>query len=188
MDEKEKFYKIVNNDIKNEEIRDFVNYMLEKTPEYFWTIPASSSGKYHPTYALGKSGLVKHTIACVIIAKELFELYNFDDIEKDIIISSLLLHDTYKQGINETGNTKFEHPMIIKMKIRDIMCKYPKLFDILLEISDCVGSHMGKWRTENPHWGNKTGFILPIPKTETQKFVHMCDYLASRKSIEIIME
>ncbi|HIS17456.1 MAG TPA: hypothetical protein IAC02_02455 [Candidatus Coprovivens excrementavium] len=27
--------------------------------------------------------------------------------------------------------------------------------------------------------------ILPLPKTPEQKFVHMCDYLASRKVINI---
>lgn len=35
---------------------------------------------------------------------------------------------------------------------------------------------MGQW---NVNLYSKT--ILPKPKTATQKFVHLCDYLASRK-------
>ena len=41
----------------------------------------------------------------------------------------------------------------------------------------CIASHMGQWSTDY-----KTGReILPKPKTAAQKYVHMADYLASRK-------
>ena len=42
-------------------------------------------------------------------------------------------------------------------------------------------SHMGRWNTNeyNPD------IILPLPKTVEEKFVHMCDYLASRKFINV---
>lgn len=37
---------------------------------------------------------------------------------------------------------------------------------------------MGKWNTNN-----YSDVVLPLPLTLTQKLVHMCDYLASRKQI-----
>lgn len=43
-------------------------------------------------------------------------------------------------------------------------------------IACLIASHMGQW---NVNLYSKT--ILPKPKTATQKFVHLCDYLASRK-------
>ena len=45
-------------------------------------------------------------------------------------------------------------------------------------LCDVIASHMGVWNKDFD--GNE---VLPIPKTKYQNFVHMCDYLASRKSI-----
>jgi len=179
--------------INNYTIRRFVEEILNELPEYFWTIPASSSGKYHPSYALGEGGLVRHTKATVKIADSLFELYHFDDIEKDIIIASLILHDGFKSGYEGANNshTRFEHPLIIGNYINEYdiydYCEGSENYDELLdtmkyittEIASCVSCHMGKWR-------ERDGLILPRPETEMQKFVHLCDYLASRKFIEIV--
>ena len=53
-------------------LRKLLIRVLNVVPEYFWEIPASSTGKHHPIFALGKGGLVRHTKACVKIATELF--------------------------------------------------------------------------------------------------------------------
>ena len=54
--------------IENEDIRDSLRTMIEKIPDYFFTIPAASTGKYHPQYAQGDGGLVRHTkVACYIL-------------------------------------------------------------------------------------------------------------------------
>ena len=42
--------------------------------------------------------------------------------------------------------------------------------------SSVIKTHMGPWITD--YQGNE---ILEKPKTKYQNFVHMCDYLASRK-------
>lgn len=44
------------NYIKNERLRSFTDYVLDKLPDYFRHIGASSSGKYHPSYTLGAGG------------------------------------------------------------------------------------------------------------------------------------
>ena len=61
------------NYIKNERIKRSLVIMLDKLPDYFYEVPASSTGKYHPEYALGKGGLVRHTKAAIRIAKELLD-------------------------------------------------------------------------------------------------------------------
>ena len=38
-------------------------------------------------------------------------------------------------------------------------------------------SHMGRWNTNK----FEPDVVLPIPKSVEEKFVHMCDYLSSRK-------
>ena len=45
---------------------------------------------------------------------------------------------------------------------------------------NAIASHMGQWNTNS-----YSDVVLPKPKTKYQIFVHMCDYLASRKFINV---
>lgn len=169
--------------IKRDDIRQFTIKALYLLPTYIFEIPASSTGKYHPSYALGEGGLVRHTKALVKIAVELFELeqYNFTDEEKDIILSAGILHDGMKSGKEKSKYTVHEHPILVANAIANnevIMNTVNK--DISDRILDAIRSHMGKWNT-NP----RSEIVLPKPKTEIEKFVHLCDYLASRKFLEV---
>ena len=60
--------------IKNKNIRKFAIDMVSILPDYFFVVPASSTGKYHPEYSLGEGGLVRHTKSAVLIAKTLLDL------------------------------------------------------------------------------------------------------------------
>lgn len=166
--------------ISDKKLRDFITEYLDKfVPEYFYVIPASSSGKYHPQYALGEGGLIRHTKACVLIANELLVLEQNNKLNHDEIISALIIHDTFKQGLNGGGHTEFEHPLYSARAILLFAKEYhPDMLGVAREISKLVVSHMGQWNNSN-----KAKVVLPKPETEAQKFVHMCDYLASRKSI-----
>ena len=59
--------------IRNARLADNIKKMIELLPDYFFEIPASSTGKYHPSFALGEGGLVRHTKAAVRIGHELLE-------------------------------------------------------------------------------------------------------------------
>ena len=122
--------------ITDDNIRESLSIMIDKIPDYFFTIPAASTGKYHPEYAQGEGGLVRHTKAAVRMAVELYGIYKFPQKSKDLIIMAL--------------------------------------------VCDCIASHMGRFNTSD-----YSEVILPLPKTPEQKFVHMCDFLASRKVIKI---
>ena len=50
-------------------------------------------------------------------------------------------------------------------------------------IADAIKTHMGPWTTD--YDGNE---VLEKPKTKYQNFVHMCDFLASRKCILVPFE
>ena len=175
--------------IKNPDIKNFTIRALESLPDYFYEVPASSSGKYHPQYALGKGGLVRHTKAAVRIALELFRCEtvtgHYSDNTKDIIISALLLHDGCKHGLNNSKYTITEHPIVVVEMIRnnnDLNNLLDK--EIFDKIMNGILTHMGQWTSDY-----KTGKeVLEKPKTGIQNFIHMCDYLASRKSIEINFE
>jgi hypothetical protein len=171
--------------IKDLKIKQFVAAKLETTPDYFFSIPASSTGKYHPAYSLGEGGLVRHTRACVRIALELFRLDMFKwmtEENKDIIVGSLILHDTYKNGLGESKFTVTEHPLVAESEIKEFNKSNEFLTEEQLDLlTGNIASHMGQWTDDF-----KTGLkVLEKPKTKIQNFVHLVDYLASRKCLEM---
>ena len=164
--------------IQDKRLKENAKIILDNLPDYFYQVQAASTGKYHPKYALGEKGLVRHTKAAVSIAYSLFNIYKFDDHTKDIIIISLLIHDGLKHGFEYDKYSKFEHPLLIKELLNNIKDQLTLTIDEIKEISDNVSSHMGKFNTNS-----YSDIVLPIPNTVTEKFVHMCDFLASRKQI-----
>lgn len=183
--DKEKLLTLVKLRIKNTELSKAVIELMTQEPDhYFWTVPASSSGKYHPSYALGEGGLVRHTIAAMLIAEDLLEISRLQsDDEQDAVYAALALHDFCKQGKSSKGNTIFEHPLVAAELWLEYAYSKNNLDNNLVDtIAGCIRSHMGKWNT------NKySKFELPVPVTRIQKFVHICDYLASRKRLDVDM-
>lgn len=184
------------NYINNEIFRKIITTFLDTVPDYFQDVPASSSGKYHPFYALGRGGLVRHTKAAVKIAEDLLSLdYNknmFPQFYHDVIISSLIIHDCYKQGTDNSGSghTEVLHPEICANQFCYFIdnFSFDQVFNTLeiheinqfkLSVSACVKSHMGQWNADGK---------LPIPNAYITYFVHMCDYLASRKYLIVNVE
>lgn len=170
--------------IKNDVIREIAAKMIsELIPDYFWEVAASSTGKYHPSYALGEGGLYRHTLAAVRIAIGMFPLTSYTDNEKDKIILALIMHDSFKHGAEYSKYTKAEHPVIAAKYIKTYCEMYlPECYaaDFGESIAQLVITHMGQWNTD---WKTKKE-IMPKPATSMQRYVHMCDYLASRKYLE----
>ncbi|MDU6336058.1 MAG: hypothetical protein E6594_09720 [Clostridium sporogenes] len=176
-------------------LKIFAEWCLNQLPDYFYEVAASSTGKYHPQYTQGEGGLVRHTIAAVRIAEELFSnetIQNFNDTEKDIIRVSLMLHDGVKHGLDGSQYTVATHPLEVVKYLEDVYFDVPEetLPDEVIEvmecdlwddIANCIKSHMGQWNTDYKTCEE----ILPKPQTEMQKFTHLCDYLASRKMLEV---
>ena len=169
--------------IVNEDVRESLAIMLDKVPDYFFNIPAASTGKYHPAFAQGDGGLVRHTKAAVRMAYELFGIYKFPQQTKDLIIMALVLHDSVKKGVVETKYTLHDHPLIACNFIKDNKDELKLSSDDIEFVCSCIAGHMGKFNTSD-----FSDVILPLPKTPEQKFVHMCDYLASRKVFNITFD
>lgn len=179
-------YEVFNNEIsyiKDNRIKNSLITMLKLLPDYFYEVPASSTGKYHPESSLGEGGLVRHTKTAVRIAKELLNnsiLNNFTDNEKDLIIMSLVLHDGLKHGKVKNKYTVFEHPLLISEYIKENKDKLELNEDEINFVCDCVETHMGEF-TKN----YKGEEILQEPKNKYQRFVHMCDYLSCKKFLNV---
>lgn len=169
--------------IKDPNIKESLTYMLNILPDYFFEVPASSTGKYHPKFASSCQGLVKHTKVAVRIAYELLanpSLNKFTDHEKDLIIMALTLHDGLKSGLIKSEYTKVEHPLLIANYIKDSKDNLNLSEEDITLLTNMVSSHMGPWNKD--YKGNT---VLPVPKSAIERFVHMCDYLASRKFLDV---
>ena len=181
------------NMITDKQYRDFISKCLDNVPTYFWSIPASNSGKYHPQADLGEGGLVRHTKSCVQVGLDLLRseiFFEENDYDKDIVIGSLLLHDCLKNNIENSGHTEFLHPLYARIfifnqlnDIRLLKVYHKMTIDDFISLEDkvaitanCIASHMGKWNTSY-----KCNEQLPLPENELQELVHMADYIASRK-------
>ena len=177
------------NYIKNKDYVDDFKTLINLIPDYFFDIPASSTGKYHPKYSLGEGGLLRHTKAAVKIAYELLNNpcigNKYTDNEKDLMLIALTMHDSVKSGIPKEQYTRFDHPLLASKLIEENKDKLKKMTEEEIKlIRRVIESHMGPWNT-HPYTKEE---VLPIPKDKYENFVHMCDYLASRKFLEVPFE
>lgn len=158
-------------------VREFAKLLLEHADEYFFNVPASSSGKYHPDFARGNGGLVRHTKAVAFFTHEYtrasIQLNKINAYEADLLVVAAIAHDIKKQGNGEGRHTVSEHPQLAAEYVEEIWEKYGQ--EIINEesvayICDVVKSHMGPWSS-------------PVPSSHQALIVFFADYTASRKEI-----
>ena len=181
------FYKEIN-DIVDDDLRKLAIEVIACADDYFFTIPASSTGKNHPPFALGEGGLVRHTKCVVYMVKCLCELFDIDEYKRDMLIVAALAHDIKKQGDCKEGlgYTVHEHPLLaaryvcgvyFSMDASEILIPH----NVMKTIVNTIQSHMGKWGADPKFIGDKKP--LPMPESDCAKILQAADYLASRKEI-----
>jgi hypothetical protein len=175
------------NMIQHDNVRTLVRATLDACPACFWTMPAATTGKYHPAISLGEGGLVRHTRAVVRLTAHLLAMadYQPNTLDYSMAIAAAILHDCCKKNDNETY-TAFMHPQ----RAADLIWQQATLLaaggeDAVRDaaartIAAIVACHMGRW-----HVNPRTGEELPTPLTPLQRLVHTADYLASRKDITL---
>ena len=155
--------------IQNLDLRQKVRDLLTLVDSRHETEPASSTGKYHPDFAHGTGGLVRHTKAVVMIAYELCNTR--PGIDRDNVIAAAILHDMhkYKDG---SMHTCHEHPYLMACDAAEAGLPQPVVLGI--------ETHMGQWRTSP-----RSSVELPLPSDEFQWLLHYADYLASRTWLKL---
>ena len=166
--------------IKNESLKESLIKIINKLPDYWFTVPASSTGKYHPEYALREGGLLRHSKVAMRIGYELLQDEciggKYTNHDKDLMLMSLLVHDGLKLGLPKEKYTRFDHPILMGNFIIDNQEEFNLSEEDANFMNDVIKTHMGPWTTD--YQGNE---VLERPKTKYQNFVHMCDNLASKK-------
>lgn len=163
--------------IADNKLKEFAKILLTDADDYFFEVPASSSGKYHPDFARGEGGLVRHTKAVAYFTNELIrpniEFGKITRYDGDLLIVAAIAHDIKKQGEGNTGHTVKEHPKYASDYVyaewekngKNLLTKKDVIY-----ICNVIERHMGPWQE-------------PIPTVLPELIVFYADYIASRKEI-----
>lgn len=190
MNEKAKIFDSLLETFENEDIKRFAKLCIETVPAYFYLVGASSTAKYHPAYALGELGLARHTCAVVRFLNHMFSIdcykNDYSSRERDLIRLAGIMHDSRKSGDDKdfriSKYTRFNHPLLAAQVVRSL--KGNEIPDEEIEfIANAIEAHMGQWNTDK-----RSKEELPTPQTDAQKLLHLADYLASRKDLEVLFD
>ena len=172
--------------IKNEDIKELFVACRDNAPDYFYCIPASTSGKYHADYELGLGGLYRHSLGVARFMHHFLSIEQyakeFTERAQDLLILGCCFHDVLKCGTNGSSFTVQDHPLqgASYIKEQNIKLKCQLSEEEINFVYDNISSHMGQWST------SKSGKeILPKPTTLAQELTHLADMLASRKDLEV---
>jgi len=172
------------NQIRDRAVREFTEHCLTEAPEYFWTVPSSSSGKYHPEQSNGEGGLVRHTRAVVYFAVKLCDVFSATRLETDCVIAASILHDILKYGPAPGGeHTTKNHDYGGAMWVREhgIACGLDKrLLDL---ITGSIAWHMGRWTDMS---GRDVGWKFPEEYGYIHLAVHLADVIAAQKNVRLV--
>ena len=163
--------------IKDKNKKKDIEILINLLPEYFFNIPLSIDTDIYPKYVTTNNGLIKYTKACIKIAIDMFNtVNNFADDDKDLIIMALIMCKGMYMGSNG-DKVKKDYPLLVSKLIMENTAMLEMEIDDIRKLCMMIESHLGN--TKN----NKID--LPTPVNEIQRYVYRCNYLASRKYINI---
>ena len=131
-------------EIQNKELHDILQNTVYNIPGYFYIIPSSSSGKYHPADELSDGGLLLHTLKTVKVAEVLAPMYSLTEYELELCKVALLLHDSCKSGkVTNCGHTEFLHPIFAA----ELVVESNPKNKTAKKVAKLIKTHMGIWTT-----------------------------------------
>ena len=165
--------------IENKDLQNFVKmYFDNYVGDWFFSVGASSTGRFHPNFTKGEGGLIRHTKSVVLFCEELLRLNTYAymrNIYKDYARVACLLHDTCKYGTENLDKSCYKnHGALAADRVSKVWEEFfnepcPDMLTM------AIRSHMGQW-TENKE---------DRPFTNLDRLVHLADYIASRSFIDI---
>jgi len=185
--------------IKHKMMRRFAVLALKGAPEYFWTEPASTSGRFHA----GES-LAEHVIYCLIYGKDHIRMiqegkYPWNDQQESIFYTALICHDLYRSGMpgrelrDEEGKLRTDnlHPIYAPMALKFLdlyigkedKTWYAKNNLPWAKLEDAMSGHYGPWSP-----------ISSLDPTVGRDFrdislhVFLVDYIVSRGCLRVVSE
>lgn len=162
--------------ITNERLRALTIDALRYTPDYWWNVPASTSGKYHNPLARGKHGLWIHTKMAMTALEVLLPSWKaqgkLTEWDADCARAAVLLHDIFKQGLPENRDPSDPNDCHTVGNHDVIAAEWLAAHtELPAEVIGAVEAHNGP-----EEWGEGKS-----PDSDLEQIVHMADNLASEE-------
>lgn len=170
---------------ETEEMRSYCEDMIEHIPDYIFTMPSSTSGKFHNATQCKPHGQIYHIIMFGAIMNYRLALkcnqekFN-SPIHRDAMRCVPIFHDAVKCGWNGSIYTVHEHPMLAGTWVRETKVEHDIDNEIKEMIARMCERHSGEWTSTK-----RSKIVLPEPETEMEILVHECDILSSRSDIDM---
>ena len=182
--DKVKVFEGLLNKFETDEIRDYCTDMIKEIPDYIFTIPSSTSFKYHNKTQCQPHGQIFHILMFAEVMNYVLGLEyvteKTNERQRDCLRCTPIFHDAIKCGLNGSQYTVHEHPMLAGEWIRNTSVEHDVDAYTKAYIARLCESHSGEWTSTK-----RSKTVLPKPENDEQFFVHMCDYLASRSNLDM---
>ena len=182
--DKVKVFEGLLNKFETDEIRDYCTDMIKEIPDYIFTIPSSTSFKYHNKTQCQPHGQIFHILMFAEVMNYVLGLEyvkeKTNERQRDCLRCTPIFHDAIKCGLNGSQYTVHEHPMLAGEWVRNTSVEHDVDADTKAYIARLCESHSGEWTSTK-----RSKTVLPKPENDEQFFVHMCDYLASRSNLDM---
>lgn len=159
--------------------------MINDIPDYIFTIPSSTSMKYHNATQCQIHGQIYHMLMFgeimnyILGLKYIQEKYSNPQ-KRDCLRCTPIFHDAIKCGTNGSQFTVHDHPMLAGEWVRNTVVEHDIEKELKEYIASCCESHSGEWTSNK-----RSKVILPEPDSDDKFLVHMCDYLSSRSNLDM---
>lgn len=183
--DKIKVFENLLNKFETEEIKSYCTDMIKEIPDYIFTIPSSTSFKYHNKTQCQPHGQIFHILMFAEVMNYILGLEyvkeKTNERQRDCLRCTPIFHDAIKCGLNGSRYTVHEHPLLAGEWVRNTNVEHDIDTETKAYIARLCESHNGEWTSTK-----RSKTVLPKPENDEQFFVHMCDYLASRSNLDMI--
>ena len=186
-EDKQAVFEPLSRNFETDIFREYFMDMVAEIPDYIFTMPSSTSGRYHNAKQCETYGQLYHIYMFDSILNHRLRLkgnkekYSSPE-ERDAMRCVPAFHDAVKCGWNGSKYTVQDHPLlaarwVLDTKVtHDIPDKYKQM------IADMCESHSGEW---NKSRSGKV--IMSEPRNDREFFIHECDILSSRNDLDYII-
>lgn len=186
-EDKQKVFALLAQRFETEEFKAYYMDMVAEIPDYIFTMPSSTSGKYHNATQCMEHGQIYHIFMFDSILNHRLRLKGNKDLyptpeERDAMRCVPAFHDAVKCGWNGSKFTVVDHPMLAKQWVLDTKVEHDIPIVYKQAIADMCESHSGEWNKD------RSGkVIMSEPRNLREFFIHECDILASRNDLDYII-
>ena len=178
-------FKEILDKFETDTMRLYCEDMIKQIPDYIFTMPSSTSGKFHNKTQCQQHGQIYHILMFAEILNYRLALkcnkekFN-SDIQRDAMRCVPIFHDAIKCGMNGSSFTVHDHPILAGEWVRNAKIEHDIDSGTKESIARMCERHSGEWTSTK-----RSKIVLPEPESDMEIMIHECDILSSRNNIDM---